>query len=549
MLYGIQNCPTEWAYRSGKAYDDPFNEVTLDVVVTDPTGQQHVVPTFWAGDQTWRVRYASPLVGQHRYVTECSDPENRDLHGQEGVLEVTPYIGSNQLYKHGPLRVAADRRYLEHLDGTPFFWLGDTWWMSLCRRLSWPDEFRVMVADRVAKGFSVIQIVAGLYPDMPPFDERGANEAGFPWQPDYGRINPAYFDAVDLRLAALLDAGLLPCLVGCWGYFVQWMGVERMKQHWRYLIARYGAYPMVWCLAGEAMMPYYLSEDPEGDATTQRRAWTELAAYVRRVDPYHHPLTLHPTAPASTRDQVEGTALLDIDMLQTGHRDRESLAPTVEYVARAVATAPRLPVINGEVCYEGILEASRQEIQRLMFWVCVLSGAAGHTYGANGIWQLNTRAQPFGPSPHGASWGNAPWEDAYRLPGSTQVGLGKRLLERYPWWRFAPHQDWVSPLDEAAGYARRPYAAGIPHDVRVVYFPCEAFWAWWRGGTGYTVTNLEADRAYRAFFFDPITGRELPLGTARGDETGAWRVLSPMVAQDWVLVLDQPTPATQGPRD
>ena len=29
----------------------------------------------------------------------------------------------------------------------------------------------------------------------------------------------------------------------------------------------------------------------------------------------------------------------------------------------------------------------------------VLSGAAGHTYGASGIWQVNTRAQPYGPSP------------------------------------------------------------------------------------------------------------------------------------------------------
>ena len=75
--------------------------------------------------------------------------------------------------------------------------MGDTWWMGLCHRLHFPDEFRQLAADRKAKGFNVIQIVAGLYPDMPPFDPRGANEAGFPWQKDYSSIRPEYFDAAD----------------------------------------------------------------------------------------------------------------------------------------------------------------------------------------------------------------------------------------------------------------------------------------------------------------------------------------------------------------
>ena len=56
-----------------------------------------------------------------------------------------------------------------------------------------------MAAARKAKGFSVIQIVAGLYPDMPAFDPRGANEAGFPWEQDYARVRPEYFDRADER--------------------------------------------------------------------------------------------------------------------------------------------------------------------------------------------------------------------------------------------------------------------------------------------------------------------------------------------------------------
>src|SRR6185437_9438758 len=139
--------------------------------------------------------------GRHHFITDCSDSTNAGLHGREGILEVTPYMGDNPLYRHGPVRVSSDHRYLEHADMTPFFWLGDTWWMSLSKRLRWPDEFRLIVADRVTKGFSVIQLVAGLYPDIPPFDQRGANEAGFPWEADYSRIAPLHRGVLGLLCA------------------------------------------------------------------------------------------------------------------------------------------------------------------------------------------------------------------------------------------------------------------------------------------------------------------------------------------------------------
>ena len=187
MFYAIQNHMTEWSYRSGTAYDDPFNDVELDVVITAPDGRASRVPAFWAGDGTWRVRYASPQVGLHRFVTACSVTSDEALHGQEGAVAVRPYAGDQPLYMHGPLRVAADGRHLQHADGTPFFWLGDTWWMGLCERLRWPHDVRTLTADRSAKGFTVAQIVAGLYPDMPAFDPRGANEGGYPLKKSGGR--------------------------------------------------------------------------------------------------------------------------------------------------------------------------------------------------------------------------------------------------------------------------------------------------------------------------------------------------------------------------
>jgi hypothetical protein len=195
---GTTNRVKEWTFTSTtKAYADPFNEVQLDMRVTAPDGAQLRVPAFWAGEQTWRVRYSSPQVGTHHWRLECSDRENKNLHGVEGTLELQPYSGENALYRRGFVKVAEDKRHLVYNNGRPFFWLGDTWWMGLCDRLKFPDDVKKLAADRKTKGFNVIQIVAGLYPDMHPFDPRGANEGGFPWEKEYARINPAYFDAAD----------------------------------------------------------------------------------------------------------------------------------------------------------------------------------------------------------------------------------------------------------------------------------------------------------------------------------------------------------------
>ena len=543
MYFANRNVPTEWTYSSGKNYADPFNEVQLDVVVTCPDGSEQRVPAFWAGENSWHVRYSSSQIGTHRLRSICSDTDNESLHGQEGSLEVTAYTGKNPLYKHGRLQIAPDQRHLQHQDGTPFFWLADTWWMAFCKRMTWPEAFMELAADRVAKGFTVIQIIAGLYPDMPPFDERGANEAGFPWEKDFSRINPAYFDLVDLRMAHLIQSGFVPTLVGFWGYFLGFAGAEVLKKHWRYLIARYGAYPVVWCCAGEALMPYYQSEEfeemlrlPAGEAwlpAVKRAAWSDMMRFIHATDPYHNPLTIHPTQHGT--DQVDDPSTMDIDWLQTGHGGYQSLAPTMDILEDALGRQPKMPVIVSEVCYEGILEGSREEIQRFLFWTCLLSGAAGHTYGANGIWQVNTREQPHGASPHGIAWGNLPWQDAYKLPGSGQLGLGKRLLEQFEWWRFEVHPEWIDP-HQTAKDRLSSYVAGIPGQVRLIYMPVSAI-RFGRDDQPF-LKALEPGIHYNASWFDPKSGDRVPIAVISGDANGDYQLPKPPILQDWVLILE-----------
>lgn len=525
--YANQYRVIEWSYESGKHYDDPFGALELDVVFRSPSGVETRTPAFWSGAGVWRVRFAPAETGRYAFRTVCTETANTDLHNRTGSLTVSPNPQSPPLFKHGPIRVASDKRHFEHADGTPFFWLGDTWWMGLCSRLTWPDGFQTLTADRVRKGFTVVQIVAGLYPDMPPFDPRGANEAGTPWQPDFATINPAYFDMADLRIQHLVDNGIAPCIVGCWGYFLPLMGIAKMKQHWRYLIARWGAYPVFWCLAGEGTMPFYLSKTRDADAQMQKHGWTEIARYVRTTDPFSRPITIHPSR--SARDTVEDPSVLDFDMLQTGHDDRKSAPNTIESLLRSLRAEPPMPALVGEVCYEGIQEASRQEVQRFMFWSCLLSGAAGHTYGANGIWQVNTLSKPYGLSPHGHSWGDTPWEVAYQLPGSLQLGLAKALLTRYSWWRLQPASETIEPHWQKPDYWQ-PFAARVPGEMTIAFAPS--------GGRALRFRNLPNSK-HRAFFWNPSNASEHEIGTIRPDSSGTWQAPEFPIFRDWIIVLDQ----------
>jgi hypothetical protein len=425
---------------------------------------------------------------------------------------------------------------LAHEDGTPFLWLADSWWHGMGKRFKWPEDFQHLTRDRKAKGFSVIQFAAGYPCDIAEFDPRGANETGFPTSRDYTQINPAYFDLVDLRVQHLVDNGLVPNILGTWGYYLPWFGVENMQRYWRYLIARYGAYPVTWTLAGETTLIYYLTGDKRRDAVRQfqRDGWSEVAAYIRRTDPFDRILTAHPGPASGGFRPISDMSLLDLIMVQPGHGGWESLPGALRHLRTARRRFPDRPVMQGEVCFEGMHGGgSDPKLQRILFWTNMLSGAAGHCYGADAIWQFNTEEERFGPSPGGYIWGNTPWEEAHRWKGSFYAGLGRKILERFAWQEFEPHPDWIDPTaDEDDVLAA--YAAGIPGRVRLFYFP-RGVLPW---GQRYTVLGLNPSGKYRAAFVDPLTGREHPLSDSIAEAT-EWGVPHAPVLQDWLLTLER----------
>jgi len=530
-LKGETNRLIEWEYLSEKSYHDPFNEIELDIHITSPSGTTWCIPSFWRGGNRWAVRFIPKETGLYHIMTVCSDRENASLHNMESKLDVT---ASTQILPP-KLNVDTEKYYLTDENGEPFFWFADTWWMALSKRLSFPQEFNTLLSRRKEQGFNVIMLVAGLFPDMDSFDPRGSNEAGFPWEAGYTRINPAYFDAADRRIAVLIEAGFIPSILGSWGYYLLQMGEEKMQQHWRYLIARWGCYPVVWCIAGEATMPYYLSKTRTEEMYALHEGWTRLAAYIRQTEPFGNLITIHPTEIG--REQLQDPSLIDFNLIQSGHNDYISVKRTIELIREEKEREPRMPVILGEANYEGILKNTDPKMQRLTFWSAVLSGAKGYSYGANGVWQVNTKAQPFGPSPHGGSWGDTPWSESLYFHGASQLGLAKKLIENYPWWLTEPHQEWIIPQKNTYHYAT-PKAAGIPGKLRIIYFPnIRTYWQHSR----YKIVNLENGVCYNTFFWNPRTAESLPIGQVSSRHKSVWHVPPLPTKEDWLLVMEAET--------
>jgi hypothetical protein len=578
MLTSRTNVPIELSFHMQSSTADPFNDLEMDVEFDGPDGVTWTMPAFWAGDDLFKVRFSGPRPGAYRYRTRCSDPSDAGLHAHTGTVSVIPYTGSNPLYRHGRLRVADDRRRFRHEDGTPFLWLADTQWQAFTSRLDWPHGFAMLEDDRKAKGFSVVHVVAG---PLSGFDvdeswhPHQSNDSGWPWERGWTRINPDFYEEVDLKLAGYIERGLMPCIVGMWGYYLNLMGIDRVRRHWRYLIARYGALPVVWCLAGEVEMAIYSVMRAGGQRLAdaieeQATGWTQVGHYVRSIDPYRSLITTHPAAignvesvtgrtgapgavaarrrplSGSARSVLRDNTVLDFDMLQCGHYGFQLLEPTVDLVQRAIAEEPTMPLVNGEVNYEGIAGACWQDLQRFQFWTCMTDGGAGFSYGAAGLWVFWSRTtfSKGGDSEFMEDAGGGPWEDVMHLPGSTQVGLGRRFFERFPWSQF-------TRIDEPRAVAMgrlSSFATGIPGTIAIYYVPSgleteplhgileggDRKYFWWR-----TLLPVKVDPTadLMASWFDPRTGDESFIGPVKAGPDDFWQPPAKPSLLDWVLVL------------
>jgi hypothetical protein len=207
-----------------------------------------------------------------------------------------------------------------------------------------------------------------------------------------------------------------------------------------------------------------------------------------------------------------------------------------------------MPVINGEASYEMLLDLTLPEKPRAMFWLCMMNGAAGHTYGANGIWQVNRKGQPHGPSPTPGStgYGSISWDEAMHLAGGCQIAAGKRWLDKLPWWTFQPHftwADWTEAPKPEPGCAPitpgslewshvNPCGIGCTNGQRVFYMLQDR---------SVVFHQLKPDCTYHLTHFDPVEGNEKDGGTLIADRKGDISLAAPGHEHDWVVLIEPVT--------
>ena len=350
-----------------------------------------------------------------------------------------------------------------------------------------------------------------------------------------------------------MDSGIAPAIVGAWHQALGQMGVAKMEKHWRYIIARYGAYPVFWIVGGEVFDPpaeignKYPGIVLNGKLTDLRMpGWSEVARYIRATDPYHHPVTVHEISPPFDIPLNE-ESLTDFDLFQPSHFGWPSIALEVALIDMCRSrTSVTKPEVVGEIGYEGIGGTHLEDFQRAAFWLAMLNGAAGFTYGANPVFEAYSTDKPFQRSKYTL----LTVAEGMDLPGAYQISLGAKLLQQYSWWQFAPHPEWVAPRGTTllqprserdgselgtfatlltddypqpagspspypggewkakGGNIFAPYAAGIPGKVRFIYVPCFSLFC----HTPPTVLGLEPGVRYHAYYWEPTLGVKFDLG-------------------------------------
>jgi len=309
-------------------------------------------------------------------------------------LCASPVAKASADFRHGPLKVSENKRFLVHADGTPFFYLGDTAW-ELFHRLN-REEADKYLQNRSAKGFTVIQAVALAEVD----GHRDPNPYGHLPLVDLDPARPAvsdgpnndYWDHVDYIVDKANSLGLYIGFLPTWGRY--WhdnvkdgkplFTVQNAETYGRWLGRRYRDKHLIWILGGDRTI--------ENDE--QKEVIRAMAHGLAAGDGGAHLITFHPRGGGGSADYFHNDDWLDFNMRQNGHNAKfnEGFQNTRADYDRM----PVKPVIDGEPIYEdhpvsfradNLGHSISSDVRRPLYWD-LFTGAFGHTYGHHSVWQM-----------------------------------------------------------------------------------------------------------------------------------------------------------------
>ena len=422
------------------------------------------------------------------------------------------------------LCVAPGGRFLQDSEGKAFFYAGDTAW-ELFHRLS-ADEAQSYLEDRAAKGFNVIQAV--VLGELDGLTVPNAN-GNVPFS-DLKTLewNEAYFRHVDFVVEAANRLGMYVGMLPSWGRY--WHSGSDMcvfdgdsaRAYAEKLARRYREAGVIWILGG----------DRRPAAERDRHIVAAFAEGLRAGDGGAHLITFHPCGPGMSAEHFHDAPWLDFNMCQSSHAARNH--DNGALIRHSRALSPAKPVVDGEPRYEqipvgfynvGMNPAVRFDDYdaRQAAYFAVFSGACGHTYGNNNVWQM------YAPGREPRIHANTCWRDALHHPGARQVGYLRSLMEAIDFSNLEPANEWiVSDPHTACG----PVLALKHREDRwmAVYTP---------DGSPVELKQLWMnDRAYESSWFSPAYNTLYPLH--RPSDNAAFQTYVPPTSGrgcDWVLLL------------
>lgn len=250
------------------------------------------------------------------------------------------------------LKVSDNGRYLTLDDrrGMPFFWLGDTAWELLKLRR---EEIDLYLADRAAKGFTVIQgpvIIRFMRADgkMRP---DAAGELPLRDIADLATLNERYLRSFEYVVGRAAALGLRVAALPMWGEWMEKYKADDLYALGRRLGERYKDQShLIWVAGGEAA----------GEAAPARVE--TLARGLREGGGGRQLMSVHPGGNRSSAigryrggDGQRGeynfhaSPWLDFNMIQSGHfRDHD----TYRIVSADYGRTPVKPTFESEYFYE-----------------------------------------------------------------------------------------------------------------------------------------------------------------------------------------------------
>lgn len=353
-------------------------------------------------------------------------------------------------WSNGKLKVSANQRYLQHDNGKPFFWLGDTGWL-LPERLDRAEAQYYLQKCREA-GYNVVQVQT--MDGVPSYNIYGQPSLIDGW--NFEGINRkgvyGYWDHMDYIIGLAEQNGIYIGMVPIWGGLVKdgLIDVKGAKAYGRFLAERYKDCPnIIWIIGG----------DIQGDIRPE--VWDALATTIKANDK-NHLMTYHPRGRYTSAKWWSKASWMDFHMFQSGHRKYGQRMGNTDYpipddteednwmyVDSTWAYRPIKPVLDAEPSYEDIPKGLHDpneerwqdyDVRRYAYW-SVFAGACGHTYGHNAIMQM---LKPGYPTSYGSDGTEKTWYQALSDSGFSQMKHLKNLMLTMPFFERVGDQSIIS---------------------------------------------------------------------------------------------------------